>query len=264
MSYAATLPYTTGFEANGTGDSAGQSYTGSPAGTALVGQNAWAYVGGQGTSPANVITTGAIDGSQSVKLSTVGTAGGAAPGLATTIFTDVYKADLTAALTAGSDLNISFDLNTALGTNGTHGAQAGVEVLDSTTNNVVASMFVANEGNGTPDLTISNGNNGTKDVPGYATAGDGNTGRYTLSVDPNTGQFAVLYGGQAVTSGTFPGELGKSVLISFATIDQGGAAESATFDNLSISSVVPEPASVGMIGLGTLMLLLKRPNKRIA
>jgi hypothetical protein len=257
-SMAAGLPYSTGFET--TPDSAGNTYAGSPTGVNLITQNTWAYLSGEGTSPATVITTGAIDGSQSVQLSTLGTAGGA-----TTlhpIYTDVYKTDLTASLPSNANLSFNFDLKAALGTNGSAGAQAGVEIIDANTDNIIASMFVANEANGTPDLLISDGANGEKNVPLFATAGDGVEGNYTLSVNASTGQFTVLYGGQSVSSAIFAGETpGTPVLISLATVDQGGSPESAVFDNLS---VVPEPASVGMISVGGLIMLAKRRRARIA
>jgi hypothetical protein len=282
MSRAATLPYNTGFEPAPMTDSDGQSYI---PGT-LIGQGAsaggsgWQAAPGSSATANVVIAPAAIDGAQSVTLTTNNS------GSESTAYSDFINTSLAGGspvndgsnpsvnmagspLAGGPDtFSVSFKMNTALGSSTSN--EAGAEIFNES-GNVLASLFaVYSPTSGTETIQVFDGANGGLMNSSIQAAGDGITGTYTLSLDladntftvsdSATGQTSAAFelGSTAYMNGTYDGLIGG---ISLATIDNGGGVSSATFDDLS---VVPEPASFAMVGLGGLLLLAKRPKKRLA
>jgi hypothetical protein len=265
MAKAASVPYSTSFE--------NPPYA---AGTNLVtGGYGWTGLTGSGDNndASATITGGTFNtGAQSVNMSVAGSGTIASPS-----YSDYYNSSAISpgsplSLPKGSfqDLNVSFAMNTKLGAytnNGTMtNALTGVDIFDST-GSVVASLF-AGVANGGPVLYTNNSSGQEVDINtinGFSgdsyTSGDGNWGTYKISVDPTAGTFTVTYGSQSYTS-TLGAYSGSIEAVSIASIDQG-VTGGAYFDDLSITTAAPEPASIAMIGLGGLMLLAKRPKKRL-
>jgi hypothetical protein len=206
-----------------------------------------------------------LDGSPTGSLASGGTltmTGNGSP--STPAYSDFTNSGTSFSFTPGTLDVITFTMNTSItGTNGSsHNPAVGVNVIGNNgAGDILASMFSVYGPDGNPDLLVSNGADGTQNVPGQGTAPSGSAGTYTLTLDPGKGVFFASYGGQ-----TYEGSLAYTgetpVEVSLSGIDQG-IAGSAQFSNFSITTAVPEPASMGMIGLGGLLLLAKRPKKQV-
>jgi hypothetical protein len=270
---AATV-ISTGFEASG------EAYGNYTAGSSLVGQpvsgtptNTWSQ-DPNATSGSTLVTSGAStaqSGSQAVALTS--TAGG---------YTDFYNS-LTALPNQGTSSNgivtISFGLERATPTGGqTTGYQPqggtgpaengfGVDVLDSS-DNVIANLYVRNTAvTGTnpasvPALFTNSSTSGTPDSEIYGPAGsaaaDGSYGTYTMTLNFGLQSFTVTNG--STTSGPYPfaESYDGNTLEGIALGSDGEGTDTAYFDNFSVAGSVPEPMSVSMIGLGSLVLMGRR------
>jgi len=258
---AVTVPYSTSFET--TPDSAGQTYTVG----ALSGQNGWQPLIGEDTS-ANVVNTTAASGTQSVNITTTGDNN----------YTDFYKNDLTInPATLGGIVNISFALDHAAPgagqtTNTDPGLGAvrsafGLDVLD-TSGNIIASLFTIKSVSGQDDLEVTNGgatagaaNTASTTVTGPAGAGraDGVFGVYNMSLNFNNNTFAISVNGNTAASGGFAlNPFAGTTIGGIALAADGTGSNTGFFDNFT---VVPEPVGASMVGIGTLALLLRRPNR---
>jgi hypothetical protein len=168
-------------------------------------------------------------------------------------------------LSPGTTYTISFNMDTnikgANTTGVTNNPQVGVEAVDSN-GNIVAGLFSQYGPDNLPDLVVSDGKNNNVAAPGFATAADGVNGASTLTLDPSNNTFFATYGGQTY-AGTLYDPINDSIaFVSLAGVDQG-VAGSAGFSNFTITTAVPEPASMAMIGLGGVMLLAKRRRRPI-
>jgi hypothetical protein len=47
-------------------------------------------------------------------------------------------------------------------------------------------------------------------------------------------------------------------------VDVGSGNASGTFSDLTVTTAIPEPASIAMIGIGGVMLLARRPKRQQA
>jgi hypothetical protein len=283
VSRAASIPYFTSFETAPAADAEGQTYNAGTlatigAGTPpSVGQNNWTAEDTENTvnNATAVVQNNAANaqyGSQSVLLTTTGNGSTGSP-----LYSDYYNATVadhtgSIASTPGTayptvayqDVNTSFGMDTHISTGNT---LTGMEIFDSN-DDVIASVFTAHAVGGnvlyTENATLPPEQIDTAN--GFASnsfaPADGTYGTYTISINATGKTYTVADGGNSYTlalPSDFSGSIGG---FAFATIDQGNIG-SANFDNLSVVTSTPEPASIAMIGLGGLLLLAKRP-KRLA
>jgi hypothetical protein len=281
MAHAApiTLPYVSHFNNSPTFYSNGDVYTngalqGQAPGTGT-GTTGWVNENGEANDTATVAGVATADGT--VTLNAVANAGTpTAP-----IWSDVYNSNLADhpaglygpsngngvalnATTYGNNLTISYNLNVAAGgslTNGTAAAGFGTRILDSS-DNLLAALFVA------PSLVVGEVNvytqtgNTAAAVP-VATLGgppDGTAATYAIHLDLSHGDFQVFVNG--VGSGDIPidpSEVGVTSIGGIALSTDNLGTNSGTFADFS---VVPEPASFAMAGIGGLMLLAKRRRRQ--
>jgi hypothetical protein len=273
-----TLPYFTNFSTSP--DSNGDTYTGG--GAALQGQapgvvtgtTGWVNENGEQNDVATV-TNSATSGT--VTLSSVANAGTpAAP-----IWSDVYNSNLADhpspnanpgsnglplnSATYGSNIDVNYSLDVlgtgSLGANGTAKAGFGVRVLDSS-DNLLAALFVKGDPTvaGQVNVQVQSGTDQSL-ITALAGPTNGTPGTYSIDIDFQHQDFQVLVNGFKSADIPFgTGETGVASIggIAFSTDNLG--TNTGVF---SAFSVVPEPASFAMVGLGGLMFLAKRP-KRIA
>ena len=254
MSHAAQIPYYTTFPIAPATDVQSQSYT---AGT-LEGQNGWKDEAGDPTNVASVGATG-------VTLNAAPAAGA---------YSDVYNsniADHTGTnlnpATYGGFVNVTYKLNItaptgsqsiASVTNPESAAGFGVDVLGSD-DSLLASLYtVANPAHaGEEDVVIDGGTPSQVTDPILAPPGNGTTETYTLAMNFTNNTFQVFAGG--VAGGTYALPAGLQIGGIALGTDNGGT-DQAVF---SAFQVVPEPASLAMVGLGGLMLLARRPKRTV-
>jgi hypothetical protein len=283
LSHAAPvqLPYFTSFQT--TPDSNGDTY-------------APGQLEGQGHNNVNIpsdsTSTGWVDETgEPTNVATVLAAGAgvqlnAAPGVGSLAgaFSDVYNSNLADHPAAGSNgngialtppvtglVNIDYNmkitaptigngLSSASGTNSFSKAGFGVEVLNSN-DQVLASLFaVSNPAHaGEVDAEVNESQGNQKTDPILVPPADGVNATYSIDLHFNTQSFTVFING--TQGGTYQFANASTAVggIAFATDNLG--TDQAVFTNLS---VVPEPASLAMIGLGGAMLLIRRRPKRLA
>jgi len=274
-----TLPYQTNFST--TPDSNGNTYTGG--GAALQGQapgtgtgtTGWVNENGEQNDTATVANS-ASNGTVTL------TSTYNAPVAGVPTWSDVYNSNLADHPAApgngnglalnttpyGNQLSISYSLNVLSGTGSLNANSSpesasgfGVRVLDSS-DNLLAALFVKGNASGTPgeeDIYTQSGTDGAKITPLVGPA-NGVIGNYTIALDLQHGDFNVFVNG--VESADIPFGTGETSItsiggIAFSTDNLGGGNQ-GIFGNFS---VVPEPASIGMIGLGGLALLFRRPKR---
>jgi hypothetical protein len=283
VSHAAqiTLPYTTNFTT--TPDSNGDTYTATSLDGAGIGQNNWVDETNEPTGVAAVNAGGGVTLSASPQ---TGALAGA--------FSDVYNSNLAGhaagngivtPLTppASNQLVIGYNMlvNTPTGsqtkdsaTNPFSAAGFGMEVLGAD-DKIIANLFdVAEPSTGpgatpphstTPeeDIEVNRGATGDTTLSNTDPIGigpaNGIKDSYSISLNFTAQTFQVFVNG--VTDGVnyhFANTESQVGGITFST-DNGGT-DTAVFSNLS---VVPEPASMALIGLGGLLLVGRRP-KRLA
>jgi hypothetical protein len=299
ISHAAqiTLPYITNF--SGTPDTNGDVYTngalqgqagGSGAGT-LSGSDGWVNENGETNDTATVsIATGTV---------LMTTPSVATPGS----WSDIYNSNLAdhpAGLygpggsgptgnsngngvplnpaTYGNKINVNYTMTiNAGGGTATDGAPAsgfGSRVLDQN-DNLLAALFTAPPAGlpstgptaGEEDVYVQSGSGTLDTVTDTHLVGPaaGFTGVYSIDLDFQNKDFTVYLNGVSTPQSTdIPfgsTEQGAGLQIGGVAFssDNNGALNSATFD----FSVVPEPASIAMVGLGGLLLLAKRPKKNL-
>jgi len=271
----AVLPYNTNFTTSP--DTNGDTYT--------PGQ-----LEGQGhNGPTDSTSTGWVDETgEPTNVATVLSGGGvhlsAAP--AGGEFSDVYNSNLADHPSAGSNgngvalnpatygnqVNISYGLNitqptggnsftSSSGTNSFSAAGFGVEVLGSN-DQVLASLFtVANPNHaGEEDVEVNESQGNQITDPTLVPPANGTNATYNIAMNFNSSTFTVFING--TKGGTYAfanANVGGIGAIAFATDNLG--TDQATFSALS---VVPEPASFGMVTLGGLLMLAKRRRPRIA
>jgi hypothetical protein len=271
--------YQTGFEpaartstATGLPDNPAVGYTA----TNLLGQNGWQVATTASDPAANsatVVTSTGVSGinpgnvgyygSQIVQTTAQGGAGGS--------YADVYTtaANLTSTQVAnyGGVVNINWDMSRA----GPTGLQSrsggfGIEVLSANQDTVLASLFLGNALDTSPAVLVEDSGGSPSTYAGYGRS-DGAWGTYHISLDLNAKTFTVFVDGNtspytfaltAAAQAALTSEGNGIGGIAFANTNDG--TDVAYYDNLQ---VVPEPAGVAMVGLGTLLLLAKRP-KRLA
>jgi hypothetical protein len=178
------------------------------------------------------------------------------------------------ALTPGHDIEVTWTVNTNIKNAGspvtstTGKPLAGVSVLDGN-GNFLINADIQYGADGLPDLLINDAATGgvLTPIPYFAGGADGTPTTYTLTLDPYNNTWFVATDGTNIASNAlyagapYAGGLDISG-VALEGIDQG-ISGSAQYSSFSVTSSVPEPASIGMIGLGGLLLLAKRP-KRLA
>jgi len=264
---AGGLPYSTSFET--TPDAQGQTYTTGN----IQGQNGWVNETGEPAGEATVTNTTAANGSQSVQITSQSNG-----------YADYYNSSLadhpaagTNASPAGTPLNpatyggivdITFSLDHASPGNGEtsnplNRSGFGLDVLDQN-DNIIASLFTKTSVSGQNDLVVTNGTS-TPDttVAGPAGAGlpDNTWGTYHMELNFNNDTFTVFVNGNAASATYAMNSLAGNQIGGIAFATDGSGTNTAFFDSLS---VVPEPASVGMVSLGGLLMLAKRRRARLA
>ncbi len=274
------LPYTSNFSTTpglyGNGDvyTNGSLYGQAPG--VATGTTGWVSEIGEPTDTATV--AGATTGNGTVTLTSAVNGGTtAAPN-----WSDVYNSNLAdhpaglyggstgnglalSSATYGGKVNVSFSMDVlgtgSLGANGTAAAGFGARVLDSS-DNLLAALFVKGDPSvpGEVNVDVQSGTDNAL-ITGLTGPANGNTATYTIALDFQHQDFQVFVNGFESADIPFgTGETGVTAIggISFATDNLGN--NSAVYSNFS---VVPEPASFAMVGLGGLMLLAKRPGKRL-
>jgi hypothetical protein len=272
------LPYYTNFST--TPDSNGDTYSNG----ALQGQGhnngadnsstGWVNENGEQNDSATV--AGVASGNGTVTLtSTLDGGTTAAP-----IWSDVYNSNLadhplglygssngngSNLVYSSNKLAISYNLDVlgtgSLGSNGTAASAFGMRVLDAS-DNLLAALFVKGDPSvpGQENVYVQTGT-GSAQVTGLTGPANGTTGHYSIALDLQHQDFQVFVNGFASADIPFgPGLVSPDTSIggiTFATDNLGGGNQ-GVFSSLS---VVPEPASFVIIGLGGLLLLAKRPKR---
>jgi hypothetical protein len=165
----------------------------------------------------------------------------------------------------GTLVTIQFNLQT---TNlaGAPGSQIGVNVEDNN-GDVVAGLLSTYGADHLPDGIASDGADGAVSIPGpFATAADGVNGTYTITLDPTNNVYFANYNGETYEGTMWQGGLSGLSLsdLSLAAVDVGSGNASGTFSDLTVTTAIPEPASIAMIGIGGVMLLARRPKRQQA
>jgi len=163
----------------------------------------------------------------------------------------------------GSNITASFNLNVlgtgSLNAGGEASAAFGARVLDSS-DNLLAALFVKGNPSVPGEIDVYT-QSGTDNAQITSLTGPANNtlGTYAIHLDFQNGDFQVFVNGFESADIPFgTGETGVTQIggISLATDNLG--TNTGVFSDFS---VVPEPASFAMIGLGGLMLLAKRPKR---
>ena len=261
---AATI-YTTGFEASET-----------PAFTPgkLAGQGNFVDLNGAADGTGTIVTGTAQSGSQSAQINS-STAG----------FSEFYSTTtaVPAATINGGTLTASFGLERAMpGTGQTTGGQPqggtgaaeagfGIEVLNNTNTAVLASVFVRNTAPvtsginaGQPSvaaLFVSNSSQSPNTEifgPTGTAAGDNSYGSYSLSLNFATQMFTVTGPGGTSAPFAFASSYNGNGIgaVTLSATNEGN--DTAFFDNFSVAAGVPEPVSIGMVTMGSLLLMGRR------
>ncbi len=237
----------------------------------LQGQNGWGIDPSNTAAAANVVSVissagvpnanvNVNNGGQVVQMTAQGGAGGT--------YADVYttQANLTSSQVANYNnvVNVGWDMSRAGGASRSSGF--GVEVWSANRDVVLASLFLGNTNDNTPALLTEDVNNAPNVYAGFG-RNDSTWGSYHIQMDFNTKTFSVFVDGN-VTNATFAmsaaaqaalASEGNAIgAVAFSNTNDG--TDVAYFDNLQ---VVPEPAGVTMVGLGTLLLLAKRPKRLV-
>jgi hypothetical protein len=266
--------YKTGYEATPStaqlADTPLVGYTGS--GANLVGQNGQTDLAGNGSftviSSTGVPGVTAGQGAQVVKSTALNTAG-------TTGYTDVYSTDTVLSSSTvmnspttgspagmGGVVNVTFDMSRTGGAGKSTGF--GVEILSKNQDAVLASLFLGNNAtDNTPEVLVAkNGDNYAPNTAAGYGRNDGVWGTYNISLDFNAGTFTVFVAGNVAATGPFAMDAAAlaegNAIGGIALANTNNGTDVAYFDNLQ---VVPEPTGVAMVGLGTLLLLAKRPKR---
>jgi hypothetical protein len=279
----APLPYYSNFSSTPSEYSNNEVYSngsliGQGAGSGPTGTKGWVYENGEAdpsNSAVSAVVAGAATGNGTVSLHSDGTIGStnSAP-----IWTDVENSNLADHPSApgngdgtilnsanyGGNVTVSFKLDVlgtgSLGANGTALSDFGARVLDSS-DNLLAAVFL--KGNpsipGEVDVYSQSGTDLAAITP-LVGAANGTTATYAIHLDFNKMDFQVFANG--VQSADIPfgtGETGVTDIggISFATDNLG--TNTGVFSNFT---VIPEPASFAMAGIGGLMLLAKRRRRQ--
>jgi hypothetical protein len=253
-----TLPYVTNFSS--TPDSNGGTYTTG----ALVGQNGWVNDGGNAAVTATV-------GPPAVTLTTGSTGINSEQLFYNSNVADHNGTVLTPA-TYGNQIVVGYTLGiNAGGTVAADGApisRFGTQIVDGS-DNLLAALFTAPPTDPPPapqgapgeeDIYVQSGNNGA--VVNTGLTGYSNE-TYSIALNFTAHDFVVTANGVPSAAYPFdPSELSASTIggIGLYT-DNAGSGNSAVFSNFS---VLPEPTGFAMIGLGGLLLLAKRPSRRLA
>jgi hypothetical protein len=255
---AAPLPYSTSFEAGAPDNGTSNWRAVGPAAISLNANPAFAQTGSQSVK---VVTTADILGAN---------------------YTDFYNpsvADFPVAQggldgpnynASGQVVTASFGLDLAspgVGDSMTNNTRAGfgMDIIGGAGDAFVAQLLVTadtiDNGATSTALYVSNGANAPTLVSTIGAAQD-SWGTYHLQLDFSTGKFYVFVGNTQLP-GSFNMNLADGNTIGgFALSTDSYGTNTAYFDNVSISAV-PEPAAIAMVGLGSLLMLAKRP-KRIA
>ena len=255
-SQAATL-YTTGFEAP----------TFTPG--ALAGQSG--FVNASGTGTGTVVLGNAQTGTQAVQINS--TTGG---------YTEFYNTatTLTNAQITGGTLSSSFGLERATPTGGqttggvpqggTGAAEAGfgIEVFENS-GTALASVFVRNTAAITtptiqpsvPALFVQD-SSGAANTEIFGAAGtaaaDGAYGTYSLTMNFANSTFSVTGPGGTTSGIPFAAAYDGSGILGVTLSADPSGNDTAYFDNFSVAAGVPEPVSLGLVGMGSLMLMGRR------
>lgn len=192
------------------------------------------------------------------------------------VYSDVYNSNLAdhpatttngnglalSAATYGNLINVQFGLNVAVpgvgqtSVLGGSGAGFGVEILGSD-DQLIASLFDVSNPNhaGEQDVVVNQSAAGHQATDPTLVGGtDGTTATYAIALNFTNQTFTVFVNG--TKGGTYAfATSGETAIGGVALATDNFGNNTATFSNLS---VVPEPASVSMIGLGTVMLLSRR------
>jgi hypothetical protein len=164
----------------------------------------------------------------------------------------------------GTLVTIQFTMNTSIST--APQSAVGLSVEDNN-GDIVASLLSTYGADHLPDGIASDGADGGVAIPGpFATAADGVNAVYTLTLDPTNNVYFANYNGETYEGTMWQGGLSGLSLSDFslAAVDIGSGNGSATFSDLTITTAVPEPASIAMIGIGGVMLLARRPKRQQA
>jgi len=135
-----------------------------------------------------------------------------------------------------------------------------VRVLDSS-DNLLAALFVKGNASGTPgeeDIYTQSGTDGAKITPlvGPLTASSATIPSPWISSTAILTSSSMAW--RALISPSALVKPASPQLVASPSHDNLGGGNQGIFGNFS---VVPEPASIGMIGLGGLALLFRRPKR---
>jgi hypothetical protein len=275
------LPYATNFPAAPAVDTNGESYTA----TSLYGQgNTVGATGGWVGETGEVANTVTVNGGGGVTMNSAYEAPVLVGSELVSQWSDVYNANLADHPAAGSNgtgaaldpsvnyhnnITVSYSLNIAnggsLGSDGAPAAGFGTRVLDQN-DNLVAALFTeppaAGGAPGEEDVYYQTGNTGAP-INTLLVGHAGSADTYALNIDYTNKDFTVYVDGVADAGSTdIPfgaGLSGTELVGGIALSTDNLGTNSAVFSNFS---VVPEPASIAMLGLGGLMLLAKRHTRQ--
>jgi hypothetical protein len=140
----------------------------------------------------------------------------------------------------------------------------GLDVLSADHSTYIAQVFIK------PDQTPANNDDLLVGGPGNAlinpnalpaqfATSDNTWGTYSMRLDFNAGQQNYVVTANGTQYGPFPLNLTAGTDIGGISLATDGSGNNtAFFDNFS---VVPEPAMAGMIAVGVMLLLAKRPSR---
>ncbi|MBV8781085.1 MAG: PEP-CTERM sorting domain-containing protein [Phycisphaerae bacterium] len=196
----------------------------------------------------------------------------------------VYQINFKLNRSAPNSINSNETTNSPDGVATTYRAGFGIDVFgndnanpnDPSGNAFLAALYVRNtvQGNNpsVPALYVSNGASSNSRVsqgpgeivplPAGVGAGDNGYGGYHMVLNFNTGTFYV-FNDSGQVSGTYAMSnalAGYTGIGGVAIGDDGTGNNTAFFDNFS---VVPEPASIAMIGVGSLLLGMRRRKQTV-
>jgi hypothetical protein len=289
MSHAAPtgLPYKTSWTTTGyPSDTNSDTYSpGALQGTAGAGQGhnngtdnssfGWVNESGEFNTTATVQTGGGVvlAANQTGSTST----------LAVPVYSDVYNSNLAdhAAVTNGNGsalaastynnlVNVQWGMTVTAptvgngfssdsGTNSFSKAGFGVEIIGSD-DKLIASLFDVSNPNhaGEKDAVVNQSDPSQATDPTLVGGTDGSAATYSINLNFNNDTFTVFVNGTKGGTYNFANAESSIGAVTLATDNFGN--DQATFSSLS---VVPEPASLAMIGLGGLVLLARRPKRTV-